>query len=379
MGKYQDIIIINGKQYDVRNRTAKSTPAKKPAANTISAKPVKNIDGFISGKAPQKVAKTTSVQKQSLTTKSSPRTVQSSRSAHHVVAHKTEKAKTLMRSGLAKPKFDSSPREQQLYAEHSYAKNTKRAKRAKAVEKSSLINKFHSYTSHTAFVHKTNSSKNDKQLKAEEKTVNNSTGHPSATQKPKAQTVASHVAAMSKSEKLFTDAIAKAKDDVYQPVHKKQKAKSKKKKAAKWSAGLVAIALVIGFLVVQSLPLIYIKMASAKAGFSAQVPDYQPSGFYLQKPIQSSPGQIIMSYLSASDERNFSIIQKVSNWNSKSLVENFLESNNKTFQAVQDNGKTIYIYDDTSATWVSGGIWYQIEGNSKLNNDQLVRLASSFL
>ena len=378
MGKYQDIIIINGKQYDVRKRTDKPVPAKKTVTTITAPKPAKNIDGFISGKSTQKAPKI-APQKQVIPARKTESPAHSSRSTHHVVAHKTEKAKTLMRSGLAKPRFRSSAAEKDLYTQHAFAKNTKRAKRAKAVEKSSLINKFHSYSSHAAFVHKTNAPNPTKPINSQPATANDAALKPVAPSKPKNQAVATSVSAVSKSEKLFTDAIAKAKDDVYQPVHKKHKAKSKKKTAAKWSAGLVTIALVIGFAVVQSLPLIYIKMASSKAGFSAQYPDYQPSGFSLQKPIQSSPGQIIMQYLSASDERNFSIIQKVSNWNSKSLVENFLQSNNKTFQTIQDNGKTIYIYDDTSATWVSGGIWYQIEGNSKFNNDQLVRLASSFL
>lgn len=93
-------------------------------------------------------------------------------------------------------------------------------------------------------------------------------------------------------------------------------------------------------------------------------------------PIQYGEGAVTLSYQSNSDDRNFQIVQKSSDWNSQSLLENFV-SDKEPYQTFQDKGRTIYIYGKSSATWVSGGVWYQIEGESDLSSDQLLRIVSS--
>jgi hypothetical protein len=84
-----------------------------------------------------------------------------------------------------------------------------------------------------------------------------------------------------------------------------------------------------------------------------------------------------VTFRSNSDERNFELQQQVSNWNSQALVDNFILSENKQYQTFQEKGKTIYVYDNANATWVNGGVWYKIEGNSSLNTEQLLKIASS--
>jgi hypothetical protein len=69
--------------------------------------------------------------------------------------------------------------------------------------------------------------------------------------------------------------------------------------------------------------------------------------------------------------------QRSSEWNSDALVQNFVATSRRAYQSYQDNGKTIYIYEGNNATWVDGGVWYQIEGNASLNSDQLLRIAKS--
>ena len=73
----------------------------------------------------------------------------------------------------------------------------------------------------------------------------------------------------------------------------------------------------------------------------------------------------------------FGLNQKASSWNSSALLDNFIQPKGKTYQTYQEQGKTIYIYDKASASWVSGGVWYQVTGNSSLNNDQLLSIANS--
>jgi hypothetical protein len=97
----------------------------------------------------------------------------------------------------------------------------------------------------------------------------------------------------------------------------------------------------------------------------------------LAGPVQYSAGQITISYKSNSDDRNFQLVQRNSDWNSQSLLNNFVTREDEKYLTYQDKGKTIYVYDGNNATWVSGGIWYQVEGKSSLSSDQLLKIASS--
>ena len=143
-------------------------------------------------------------------------------------------------------------------------------------------------------------------------------------------------------------------------------------------ASFTILALAIsGFVAYQNLPEIAMRVAATRAGFSASLPTYQPSGFSMAGPIEYQPGEVTLSYKSASDNRSFNVVQKNSSWNSETLLENFVAVSGKPYQTFQANGRTIYIYDDNKATWVDGGIWYNIDGKSNLNSDQLLRIASS--
>lgn len=143
-------------------------------------------------------------------------------------------------------------------------------------------------------------------------------------------------------------------------------------------AGFTLVALAIsGFLAYQNLPELAMRVAATRAGLSASLPTYQPSGYNMAGPIQYQPGQVTVNYKSTSDDRAFNVVQKNSSWNSETLLENFVASTNLPYQTFQSNGRTIYIYGGNKATWVDGGIWYSIDGKSNLNSDQLLRIAAS--
>ena len=148
-------------------------------------------------------------------------------------------------------------------------------------------------------------------------------------------------------------------------------------RALSTSSFIIAALFVMGFFVYQNLPNLNMRLASIKAGVRGTLPSYQPAGFGLFGNISYKPGQVTIGYKSHSDDRNFKITQSASSWDSTSLLDNFVATSHKDYQTVQDRGKTIYIYDDSNATWVDGGIWYKVEGNSELNSDQLINLASS--
>ena len=135
--------------------------------------------------------------------------------------------------------------------------------------------------------------------------------------------------------------------------------------------------LIGGFYAYQNVPRLAMRVASSRAGIKANLPAYNPAGFSFNGPVQYSSGQVVVDYKSNIDDREYTLTQQNTAWSSDALLSNFLVNNGKQYQTYQDRGRTIYIYDNNNATWVDGGIWYQIEGHSQLSSDQLVRIASS--
>lgn len=148
------------------------------------------------------------------------------------------------------------------------------------------------------------------------------------------------------------------------------------KKAAKISAGALAVLLIVGFLTYQNIPNLKLRLAAAKASINASLPNYQPAGFTLGA-INDRPGQVTINFSSNTDNRSFLLTQAKSGWNSEALLNNYVASGNKPYQTYQELGKTIFIYDESNATWVDGGVWYKIEGDAQLTSDQLLRIARS--
>ena len=142
-------------------------------------------------------------------------------------------------------------------------------------------------------------------------------------------------------------------------------------------AGVFA-ALVLGsFIAYQNIPNFAMRVAAARSGVHGTLPTYHPAGFSLHGGISYRAGEITIGYKSNSDKRNFTVTQTASSWDSETLLDNYVAVKHPAYQTVQNDGKTVYIYDNSNATWVDGGIWYRVEGSSDLNSDQLLHLAGS--
>lgn len=146
-----------------------------------------------------------------------------------------------------------------------------------------------------------------------------------------------------------------------------------------FNAGALVLAMLLlaGFFGYQNVPNLRMRLAAQQAGVSGSLPAYQPPGFRLEN-ISHKPGEINITYQSNSDDRKFAVTQAASAWNSETLRDK-LKTSGDTASPVEipDKGKTLFIYNDSNITWVDGGIWYRVEGDSKLSSDQLLRLANS--
>ncbi len=193
-----------------------------------------------------------------------------------------------------------------------------------------------------------------------------------------------HSKAPSKTSDLLEKALEAARGHTeapYQhrlsPIKRLSKRLGVSGRATAIGTAVLAGLLLGGFYAYQNVPNLAMRMAASRAGFKAGMPSYAPSGFGFNGPVQYSSGQVVVNFKSRSDERFFHITQQATNWNSDSLLNNYVLASGKQYQTYQDRGRTIYIYDGSSATWVNGGVWYQIDGKSDLTSDQLVRIAAS--
>jgi hypothetical protein len=175
---------------------------------------------------------------------------------------------------------------------------------------------------------------------------------------------------------IFTEALARAEShkQIYEPAIKE--VRKQRRNALLVTAALLFL-LMLGATAYLNAPALSLKVASVKAGFTAKLPGYRPTGFNFGT-LSYGKGNVTVSYADASDvNRRYDITQRQSNWDSQTLLTNFVESANKAYQTYQQAGRTVYLYGDNTATWVDSGIWYTVNGNSALSRDQILDLAGS--
>ncbi len=332
----QHIIELNGKRYDaVTGKMITVSPASHSQAKTTAKAAKKaSIDGFA-------------------------RAVKSPATGNPVPAHKTEKSKTLMRKTVGKPATPKTTAVAGVQPKIELAASSLSAQtlaHARAIKKSSLVRRFSDMAPSKAA--------------------------PAAKPQTTARLQAVATATTVEANPLSTGLENATSHE--QPRTKRDRAHVRLAKRLKVSprilstGSLVLAGLLIGgFFAYQNIPNLNMRLAAAKSGVHGSLPSYHPSGFGLHGGISYKPGQIEISYKSHSDNRNFKITQSTSSWNSDTLVENYDALKTTPPITVPNKGKTVYIYDGSNATWVDGGIWYRVEGNSQLNSDQLLNLANS--
>jgi hypothetical protein len=177
---------------------------------------------------------------------------------------------------------------------------------------------------------------------------------------------------------IFSAGLERATSHTQKTI-KKHRFASKKQKGHSKPVGLTVTLLILaslaGIIVWQNLANIEVRIASHRAGIHAKLPGYKPSGFSFRS-LAYRQGLVTINFASNSDARYYSVTERVSNWNSETLHTSFVDGNGPA-STVATNGRTIYVYGNTNATWVDGGIWYQIEGNSGLSTGQLLKIANS--
>jgi hypothetical protein len=349
----QTFIEINGKKYDaISGRLVDSASHK---ASITSVKPATNqgsIDGFSRrSKKPQ-----------------------NHRTPAQHALKQTQKSQTLMRNSVKKPALTPPQVAKNEITRSSLGQHPRRVAHSQNTIKSPHVQKFSAPAARTSI------RKESKEL---------------TVQTPKHHSIEHHEArnhqhAIQKSQhnsaagKMIEAALANAQshEQTHHHTSKKKKSRLTRKlgvsaKTLSMSSAVLAVVLLAGFFAVQNVPNLAMRVAATRAGFNASMPAYKPSGFSFKGPINYSSGRVTVSFVSNSDDRTYELTQRNSDWNTDALLANFVVEENKQYQTYVDKGRTLFIYDDSNATWVDNGIWYQIEGESDMTTDQLARIAAS--
>jgi hypothetical protein len=140
-------------------------------------------------------------------------------------------------------------------------------------------------------------------------------------------------------------------------------------------AGVAAFLIMGGFLTYLNMPGLQMQFAAMKVGFNADLPTYKPAGYALKGGVKNEDGRVSVSFRSG--DSGYTVTQQASDWNSQTLLENFVAVNASSHQTIQSQGRTIYIYNGSNAAWVDGGVRYEVSGNAPLSADDIVKLATS--
>jgi hypothetical protein len=150
------------------------------------------------------------------------------------------------------------------------------------------------------------------------------------------------------------------------------------KKSQWYRLGLVgapAIMLALIIIGTHSFTHLELRIASAKVGFNTSLPSYEPAGYNLSQ-IKYSKG-VFASKFHDSNGNRYTITQGATSWNKTDLLDDYVSNTTPNYQIVQLGDRTIYLYGTGNATWVSNGIWYQINSDGSLNESQLIGVANS--
>lgn len=283
--------------------------------------------------------------------------------------HEVQHSKTLMRSAVQRPNIHmkpaikpQSPAEIAAAPASSLMKRSvvsvdpSRAERAKSTLRNSSIQRFHVAHYGTAPV---------------KHTVQHHGITPVIPVKAHPISATIPVKETPRHSDIFENAIKHARSHE-QPLHHPHMRKHRR--FINIAAGIAVLFVLGGFIAYTNLPNIQLHIASVEAGFHASIPSYAPTGYALRGGVHHSGGTVSMSY--ASGDSAYQITQQSSNWDSQALLDNTLALSGP-HRTIQRSGRTIYIYDGSNASWVTGNVRYDITGTASLSAEELASIAAS--
>ena len=400
----KNVIELNGKKYDALSGTLLGeSRVKATTASRATSQRGRVIDGFMRP-ATAHQAQTTVIKPQPAKpaplqplaavkkTVSKPKNLDIKRIASnksHMQPHQPERPKTLMRHVVKKPDVSIKPAIKT--AQPSEVMAAPKGTIVRPLEKklsASNVNPFRlarsRHVSRSHHIHRF------EQARPAVQSVSQTAGRPAASRMTRPQVqmntpqVVVNKAAMPAAPAVAAQSAAPSSGDIFEAAlahatsHEQTHITPKKHRSRHFvniMAGIGAFLLIAGFAAYMNMTNIELRVASMRAGFHAQLPHYQPEGYAMDGGIESGQGRVAINFRSGTSR--YTITQEASDWNITTLLDQSTTERGKPSQTIESNGRTIYIYDGSNATWVDSGVRYQISGNAALNADDLVSLATS--
>ncbi len=138
---------------------------------------------------------------------------------------------------------------------------------------------------------------------------------------------------------------------------------------------VIGLALLGAFLWQVNATDIQVKLASLRAGLTASVPGFVPGGWSKAQSLKASEGGV--SYELVKDGKSLKVEQQKSDWDSQAVLEQYVLRRSTDYLALQSQGLTIYMYGDNQAAWVNQGTFYTLSGDHGIEQDDIIRMATS--
>jgi hypothetical protein len=192
------------------------------------------------------------------------------------------------------------------------------------------------------------------------------------------------------SQDLFERAIAAADARAHHDADPKKVAKQARKQAkvaakakkpvhhhlASVVAASVAVLLIGGFIGLQNKNSLTLRFADAKAGFDASLPTYQPEGYGVGS-FNYTAGSVGTNFHNDATDREYNLTQQTTKWDSQALLDNYVSVNYPSYHVLQSGNQIVYIYGKNDASWIKNGVWYQLRSDGNLSTSQVLSIATS--
>lgn len=400
-----NIIEINGKRYDARKGTLLGDGVKSALQHQHALHQGRAIDGFVKKQSTRPAAFSDSVAPahtkkapatpvslaapRAMEMISKPKKSVAKRTPAHKVAsvHQPEKAKTLMRHAVHKPHIEMKKAiKKQGPSEIAAAPvtdmvphlktsahniNTRRQARAEIANQSRHIQRFTPVQQNHPVTRRQHAiaARRDSAAVAVATTRPAAHGsHPAHNTTHTTPQKSTHHTP--RHADLFEAAIANAKSHE-QPAPKQRKTRNK---LVNLTASLAALVVIAGFIGYLNMSKIEMRVASVRAGFSAQLPGYSPTGYALDGGIKAQHGVVATTYRSGSSA--YTLQQQTSDWDSQTLYDNVVAMSSEKQQTVSGKGRTVYVYGNRAA-WVNGGVLYSMQTKGDISNQEILSIATS--
>ena len=370
MAKTASIVDINGSRYN--SVTGEVLGSIKATARRSQEDQV--IDGFVKQKAATKVPKPKSRVEPAAKKPRQARVVHASAKSIH---NRKEHSHTLVRAAVARPKLrlkEASANLSAIAKPSLKSLGTERINRAKMVPKDSRVSRFGLKLPSSTV--ETQAASKAAAVKPAKRITKQAIVKPLAKPLPSMVTSASH----QRLERILDEALLKADAHKQALKYRRRNPLAKIWRLPRWLSIVIivlAIVLIAGLIIWQTVPAVAVKVASIRSHVSATSPAYTPTGFSMNS-VQAQTEAVSIKYQAKADPAaNYVLTQTKSNWDSSSLAANTI-AKDESVQTSEVGGTTVYIYGSSNdAAWVTGGQLYKIENNAHLNSDQILKIAQS--